>query len=138
MEKILIAYIPVLHEGYRKFLESHKEAGVLYLWGENLFEEADYLSKEIRALDPNLMKKSLVALNFGFDIKILTKANLEEVMGFDGEIIMPGDDISHTFKEKFLADKKVVFDNVFLRWEKRNSVRENKIANDLSSSKSIG
>jgi dCMP deaminase len=130
MEKILIAYIPVLHEGYRKFLESHKEVGVLYLWGESLFEEADYLSKEIRALDPNLMKKSLNALNYGFDIKILTKANLEEIINFTGEIIMPSDDISHTFKEKFLGDKKVIFDNVFLRWEKRNSVRENKIAND--------
>ncbi len=130
MKKILIAYIPVLHEGYRRFLESHKDVSLLYLWGENLFEEADYLSKEIRALDPNLMKKSLDALNFDFDIKILNKTNLEEITDFTGEIIMPSDDISHVFKEKFLTNKKVIFDNVFLRWEKRNSVRENKIAND--------
>lgn len=130
MPKIIVAYIPVLHEGYRKFLESHDKANTLYLWGENLFEEADYLSKEIRALNPNLMKKSLEALAFDFKIKILTRENLSEVVSFDGEIIMPSDDISHIFKEKFLGDKKVTFDNVFLRWEKRNSVRENKIAND--------
>ena len=130
MKKILIAYIPVLHEGYRKFLESHKEAVVIYIWGQDLILEEDYLSKEIRALNPELIKKSLANWDLPAEIKILTKDNLSEISSFDGEIIMPDDDISHTFKEKYLADKKVFFDNIFLRWEKRNSVRENKIAND--------
>jgi dCMP deaminase len=130
MSKIIVAYIPVLHEGYRKFLECHKKVKTLYLWGENLFTEADYLSKEIRALDPKLMKKSLAALALGFKIKILTKKTLNEVISFKGEIIMPDDDISHTFNEKFLNNKEVIFANIFLRWEKRNSVRQNKIAND--------
>ena len=131
MAKIILAYIPVLHEGYRKFLESNKKgAETLYLWGENLFEEADYLSKEIRALNPKLMKKGLGVLNFGFEIKILTKKNLAEAVDFQGEIVMPDDDISRVFAEKHLIGKKVIFDPIFLRWDRRNSVRENKIAND--------
>jgi dCMP deaminase len=130
MSKIIIAYIPVIHEGYRKFIEQGDGAVTLYIWGENLFEEADYLSKEIRALNPDLVKKSLDALDFGLDIKILTKVNLSEVTSFDGEVIMPDDDISHIFKEKYLNNKEVVFNPIFLRWDRRNSVRENKIAND--------
>jgi dCMP deaminase len=130
MSKIIFAYIPVLHEGYRKFVSTHEDAGVLYLWGQDLIDESDYLAKEIRALNPELMKKSLEALGFNLRIEILTKARITEIASFLGEIIMPDDDISHNFVEKYLADKKVTFDNIFLRWDRRNSVRENKIAND--------
>ncbi len=130
MSKIIFAYIPVLHEGYRKFIAAQNGAEALFLWGSDLIAESDYLSKEIRALDPALMKKSLTALNFGLNIKILGKDNLAEVTDFDGEIIMPNDDISRSFAEKYLKDKKVSFDSIFLRWDRRNSVRENKIAND--------
>jgi dCMP deaminase len=130
MSKIIFAYIPVLHEGYRKFVSTHEDAGVLYLWGQDLIDESDYLAKEIRALNPELMKKSLEALGFNLRIEILTKARITEITSFLGEIIMPDDDISHNFVEKYLADKKVTFDNIFLRWDRRNSVRENKIAND--------
>jgi dCMP deaminase len=130
MSKIIFAYIPVLHEGYRKFISSQKDVDTLYLWGQDLIEESDYLAKEIRALSPELMKKSLEALNFGLRIEILTKNRITEIASFLGEIIMPDDDISHGFVEKYLADKKITFANIFLRWDRRNSVRENKIAND--------
>ena len=130
MAKIIVAYVPVLHEGYRKFISSQKKANILYLWGKDLIEETDYLSKEIRALDPDLMKKSLQVLDFGLEIKILNKKNLSEVADFKGEIVMPDDDISHTFAEKYLKNKKIVYENIFLRWDRRNSVRRNKIAND--------
>jgi dCMP deaminase len=54
IEKIIIAYVPVLHNGYRKFFESHKDAEVLYIFGESLVKKYDYLAKEIRQLDPVL------------------------------------------------------------------------------------
>jgi dCMP deaminase len=130
MSKIIFAYIPVIHEGYRRFIESHKDADVLYLWGKDLSEETDYLRKEIRALEPELIKKSLDSLGFGLEIKILGKDNLSEVSNFSGEILMPDDDISHAFVEKYLGNKSVVFDNIFLRWDRTNSVRENKIAEE--------
>jgi dCMP deaminase len=130
MAKIIFAYIPVLHEGYRKFISSQKGVKTLYLWGQDLIEETDYLSKEIRALNPKLIKKSLDALGLGLAVKILNKKNLSELVDFKGEIIMPDDDISHIFSEKYLKNKKITFKDVFLRWDRRNSVRKNKIAND--------
>ncbi len=130
MHKILVAYIPVLHEGYKKFLDSHKDADRLYLWGRDLIEESDYLSKEIRALSPELTKMSIESWKLGFPIEILTKENINEITGFKGMILMPDDDISHTFSDTYLANEKVTFINVFLRWDRKNSVRENKIAQD--------
>ncbi len=130
MSKIIIAYIPVLHEGYRKFISSHDTANILYLWGQDLIEESDYLAKEIRALEPNLMKNSLLSLFPNLDIQILNNDNLSEVINFNGDIIMPDDDISHSFSEKYLNKKSILFDSIFLRWDRRNSVRENKIADD--------
>jgi dCMP deaminase len=130
MSKILLAYIPVLHEGYRKLITSHNDVKAIYIWGKDLILENDYLSKEIRALDPELIKKSLDSWELSKNIEILNKDNLPSIQGFDGEIIMPDDDISHEFSEKYLKDKRVSFDQIFLRWDKRNSVRQNKIAND--------
>jgi len=136
MSKILIAYIPVLHEGYRKLLSTHKGVKTLYLWGEDLISEEDYLIKEKRALSPELIKKSLDSWKLPFNIKILGK-NLSEIRDFKGEIIMPDDDISHNFSAKYLIDKKIIFSPIFLRWDRKNSVRKNKIANDqvITSSK---
>ena len=130
MQKIIIAYIPVLHEGYRKFLDLNKDAKKLYIWGQDIINESDYLSKEIRALSPSLTKTSLESWGLSFPVEILTKDKISEVLDFNGQIVMPDDDISHIFSEKYLSGKNFVFANIFLRWERRNSVRENKIAQD--------
>lgn len=130
MKKIIVAYIPVLHEGYRKFLYLHKDAEKLYIWGQDFILESDYLSKEIRALTPELVKLSLSNWNLNFNIEILTKDKISEISDYDGSIVMPDDDISHIFAETNLPKKEIIFTNIFLRWDRRNSVRENKIAED--------
>lgn len=130
MSKIIFAYIPVLHDGYKKFIEKNLPTDRLFLWGQDLINESDYLAKEIRALAPEYIKKSIDSWNLGIDVGVLNNTNLKEVTDFNGEIIMPDDDISHNFAEKSLVGKKVSFDGIFLRWDRRNSVRENKIAND--------
>jgi len=130
MQKIIVAYIPVLHEGYRKFLDLNKDANKLYIWGQDLILESDYLSKEIRALHPELIKSSIESWKLNFLVEILTKEKIVGILDFDGNIVMPDDDISHIFSEKYLSNKSIVFENIFLRWDKRNSVRKNLIAQD--------
>lgn len=130
MKKVLVAFIPVLHEGYKKLLDSHKDLSKLYLWGKDLIDESDYLAKEIRALTPEHAREAILGWKPDFPIEIITKEKISELSEFKGEIIMPDDDISHTFAEKYLPEKKITFEKIFLRWDKRNSVRENKIAQD--------
>jgi len=130
MAKILVAYIPVLHEGYRKLFELHEDVSVIYILGRDLISEIDYLEKEIRALEPELIKKSLNGWGLNSEFIILEKDNLSSVQTFSGEIIMPDDDVSHYLNDTYFINKKVRFESVFLRWDRRNSVRQNKIAND--------
>lgn len=130
MQKIIVAYIPVLHEGYRKFLDTHKDADKLYIWGQDLITESDYLAKEIRALSPELIKDSLKNWNLNFAIEVLMKDKIKESFDAKDLIIMPDDDISHIFVEKYIPNSNVEYTNIFLRWDRRNSVRENKIAQD--------
>lgn len=130
MAKILVLYTPVLHAGHQKLFQDNIEVETIYLLGEDFIKEIDYLEKELRALSPDLLAKSLAGWGLKAELKVLSLANLTEIKNFVGTIIMPDDDVSHHFSEKYLAKKEIKFQNVFLRWDRRNSVRQNKIAND--------
>lgn len=114
--KKIIAYIPVVHKGYVRFLEKHSPAEV-YLLGENLLAEFPHLEKDIRSLPPADVKKMLTAL--GYNVTVLQKISGMK----NAEIIMPDEDIMHELAEKYFAGQKIFFDTVFLRWDKQNAMR---------------
>ena len=58
-ETIIIAHIPVLHQGYKKLFESHPEAKELYILGPELVGEYPHLAKDIRQLDVELVKTAI-------------------------------------------------------------------------------
>ena len=125
MKKVIAAYIPVLHEGYKLLLEKHKDAKSLYVFDEEIISRFDYLAKEIRALQPDDIKKAIESLNIVPEIKILTEKNISELKGC--EIIMPDEDVCRLFAEAELVGEKVVFDPIFLRWDRTNTKREKKV-----------
>lgn len=130
MKKIIIAYVPVLHEGYRRFFEKYSDAD-LYIFGKDLISKFDYLYKEIRALTPEQMKKAIESLDVSKKVDILDEELLMRFQKEEIEIIMPNEDIMHELAEKYFADKKVLFDDVFLRWDKHNTVRELPVNPDI-------
>ena len=130
MSNVIVAYIPVLHEGYRTFFENHKDADTLYLFGKEFISEHYYLEKDLRALTPELIKTAIESWNFFKNIDILTKENIALLN--NKEIIMPDEDISHDFKDNYLTDTNVTFDPMFLRWEKINLRREKKVGVEIT------
>ena len=82
MKKVIVAYIPVLHEGYRRFIEKHKDAKVIYIFGKDIILEFDHLSKEIRALDPKLVLKSLESWGLISKAKILKHNDLQKLNNY--------------------------------------------------------
>lgn len=129
MDKTLIAYVPVLHEGYRRLFEKYKDAK-LYILGKEIISEFTYLSKEIRELDPELIKKSVESWGLLPKVDILTLEKIKDVNESEKEIIMPDEDIMHELKEKYFQDKKITFDTVFLRWDKHKSMEERPVEAD--------
>ncbi len=131
-QKIIIAYVPVLHEGYRKFFQNHADASTVYILGQEIIEEFDHLYKEIRALKPELVRDSLKAweeLKMG--IEILTKEKIAELnSGNDFKIISPKEDVVEDVLNKYFSEKEKEFDSIFLRWDKHNSVKPEPIHSD--------
>lgn len=121
METVIFAYVPVLHEGYRRLFEKNKQAGTLYLLGPELIDQYVPLKKDIRSLSPDLMKKAIGALDFFKKIEVVNQADIEKVSAQKIKIIMPDDEIMHDLHKKFFIKNDVQFDSIFLRWDKHKS-----------------
>lgn len=128
MNKIIIAYVPVLHDGYKNFFEKHAEAETLYIFGESLIQKHDYLAKEIRQLSPVFVKKAIESWGLFKKVEILEASRLKDLDA--DEVIMPNEDVCKSLAEESFAGKKVFFDNIFLRWDKHKSVEERPVEAD--------
>jgi len=130
-EPCIIAYIPVLHEGYRIFFTKHPEAKSLYLFGDDITQAFEHLKKDIRRLPPTLIQKSLEAWGLFNRIEILDLEHIEELQHSDTSIIMPDDDISEALQEKYFADRSIEKDSIFLRWDKKTSIEPKQVSPDI-------
>jgi dCMP deaminase len=117
-KKIIIAYVPVLHEGYRRFFENHREAERLYIFGAEIIAKFDYLRKEIRALDPELMRRAIESLRIFKTIEILSEKKLKLLAKENGVVVMPREDVTKSLAKTHFSGRKIIFDNIFLRWDK--------------------
>lgn len=142
MQKVIIAYVPVLHEGYRRFFEKHKDADVLFIFGDSLIKKYDYLAKEIRQLAPELVKQAVESWNIFKKVEVLEEKDLQSLEDFalkNFEIIMPDEDICKSLAEEYFnkenSKKKVIYDTVFLRWDKHKSMEERPVNADQTISR---
>ena len=124
--KYLALYIPVFHEGYRLFLDKHRDAERLYLFDRQLLAAQDnlnYLKKDIRAVDSQLMAQMLTALNDRWQVVVVkNQADLDSfrVVTQDqaSHWYLSDDDIGRFLAKQYLASSVVDFDPIFLRWDK--------------------
>jgi dCMP deaminase len=123
----LVAYVPVLHEGYHRFFTKNEGEKELYIFGSEIIKEFSWLAKEIRQLDPELMKKVIESLGIFESVTILTVANVKKLNDSSGQLILPNEDISRSIAEKYFINANVEFDTIFLRWDKHNSIAEKPI-----------
>jgi dCMP deaminase len=134
-EKMVIAYIPVLHEGYRRFLSKYCADKPLYIFGESLIEKFDYLYKEVRALEPELIKRSVEAWGICQEVNILELDRVEKLQVKDLEIIAPKEDVIKDFLKEHFPTVSAQFDDVFLRWDKHNYTSQVEITPDMKVSR---
>ena len=99
MKKAIVAYVPVLQEGYRRFFEKYKDADTLYVLGKDLIAEIDYLRKEIRALDPELIRKAIESWCLMPSVFVLEKKDVEKIKSEFDELILPNEDVMHDLAE---------------------------------------
>jgi dCMP deaminase len=118
MSGVVVAYIPVLHEGYRRFISAHAAGGRLFLIGPELHRDYRPLAKDIRALDPELIAAAIAAWGVCSDVSVLDVASAGRLAQESPSITLPAEDVSYQVVERFFARCEVRYDTVFLRWDK--------------------
>ncbi|MDR3559647.1 MAG: deaminase [Candidatus Pacebacteria bacterium] len=132
-KKILIALVPVIHIKYLELFKKYPDH--LYILDDTILKKWDKfenLKRDLRTIDQeticNFVKKSGLVKK----IDLLKPDKLKDITDpkEDSPIVMPNEDVSHWFAEKFLQDKKVKFENVFLRWNRPVSTQELEVSSD--------
>lgn len=126
----LVAYVPVLHDGYRIFFTKYEGPKELYILGPELAADFPWLAKEIRQLDPELMRKAIDALGIFEKVSVLNTENAKTLNAQGNTVVMPSDDLSESLAAKYFPQAEVIFDSIFLRWDKHNSAKGKPIVPD--------
>jgi len=129
MTKIILAYVPVLHQGYRRFFEKYaSEVQTLYLFGQELIQEFDHLSrKDVRALRPNDIRRAIQSWSLFQLVRIADRKTLRDIQSSKRTVIMPNEDECRELSEKYFGGCRVEFDSVFLRWDKSKSLAQKEV-----------
>jgi dCMP deaminase len=122
-EAAVVAYIPVLHEGYRRFLESHARDRRLYLIGPELYADYRPLAKDIRALDAQVVAPAVAAWGICSEVLVLDLAAATRLAAENPSLTLPAEDVSYQVVERCFPRCAVRYDTVFLRWDKSRSAQ---------------
>ncbi len=118
MSKSLLLHIPVLHNGYIKLFEKYSDnVETVYIFDKDLISELSEFN-EIRSVSPSMIVKMIKSLNFKFETKLLSKKSLKTIS--KSELIISDESIAKSFLKKYLPEKKINIETVFLRWDEGN------------------
>lgn len=124
----VIAYVPALHKGYVEFFKTYP--GTLYLLGSDFMSKMPRMERDIRAMDPELMKQIIESMGIYHTVTVISEKNKDELLEEVDTIIMPDEDASRAFGKTYLSGKEVRYVPTFLRWDKQISTKEFEVPAD--------
>jgi dCMP deaminase len=119
----VVAYVPVLHDGYRRFLEAHGRGLPLHLVGPELYADDRPLAKDIRALPAERAAAAIAAWGVCARVGVLDVARATALAEERPRIAMPAEDVSYRLTERFFTRCEIRYDTVFLRWDKTRTAQ---------------
>ena len=117
----MIAHIPVLHQGYLSLIDK-RPAETLWIPGDELLSSVEYLSRDMRALNPQDIAEAIKTLRV-ISVKVAGIGDLVSLPPTT-EVFMPEEDISFKIAELLPKGVKVTFIPVFLRWNNFNVLNQ--------------
>lgn len=134
MTPVIVAYIPVLHEGYRRLFERHPQAKELAIFGSDVITSYEHLVKDIRKLDPELVRKSVEAWKIFDRVTILDADVIKRLQDAKTQLIVSDDDLTSELGKKYFSNNPVEKDTIFLRWDKKTSIEPLRVSPDIKMS----
>jgi dCMP deaminase len=123
---IAVCYIPVIHKGYADFVRSCEAKGVEQFFLIDLewmqpVEMFDYVVRKnsLYALPVEEIKKALTQYT-SMPVVILNNHTLPILQNSTGQIMMPKEDMSTFIAREYVPGRDIVYENVFLRWNREN------------------
>ncbi len=116
--KVLLIYIPVLHQGYIELIERQKPDAI-YLLSPKSVESVDLViagrfSREIRARP---VQKICMEIHNEFPyITVQEFSGVESLKEFSS-VVMPNEDVSFLLEKILPKEIKIIFDDAFQRWD---------------------
>jgi len=111
----VVLFIPVLHKGYIELFKKYRNSD-LYIFGQDFVAQHKSLTRDLRIIDEDIMVVLLRSLRLFKRVDIL-RHDIGYLKNYS-KIIMPREDICIEFAEKMGISSKVVYEKVFLRWDK--------------------
>jgi dCMP deaminase len=125
MSEVVLAYVPVLHEGYRRFLERHARNRRLFLIGPELHADYRPLAKDVRALDAAHAAAAIAGWGIASSVAVLDATGAATLAAEQPApaLVLPAEDVSYQVVERHFPRAPVRYDPVFLRWDKTKTVQ---------------
>jgi dCMP deaminase len=124
VSEVVLAYVPVLHEGYRRFLERHGRDRRVFLIGPELHADSRPLAKDVRALPAADAAAALEGWRIASSVAVLDALGAGRLaQERDLALILPAEDVSFAVVERWFPRAAVRYDPVFLRWDKTRTVQ---------------
>jgi dCMP deaminase len=123
MSEVVIAYVPVLHEGYKRFIDAHARQRPLYLAGPELYSDYRPLAKDIRCLDAELVASAIASWGVCSEVSVLDAEAAKQLAGEEPLITLPAEDVSYRLVDRFFDRCPVRYASVFLRWDRSKTVQ---------------
>lgn len=118
---VAVAYVPVIHKGYKQFFAACVERGAraLFLLGPPFTDEFLELSRDLRALSAREIQAMVKTLSLFSSIEVLSTFVGIDMAKQATRIFLPDEDVSRRFAEKYLLPGQAEFLSIFLRWDMR-------------------
>jgi dCMP deaminase len=123
VEVVVAAYVPVLHEGYRRFFEAHARGRRLFLIGPEIYADYRPLAKDVRALDADDVRAAVEGWGICSEVHVLDEAGAARLVEQPVAFVLPAEDVSYQVVERFFERSPVRYDTAFLRWDKTKTVQ---------------
>ncbi|MAG12403.1 deoxycytidylate deaminase [bacterium] len=135
MSRIIVAYVPVVHAGYISFFKKH--SAPLFVFGGDIIKSFPRIDRDLRAVSAQDACKMVQSLNVCPSVCVLDLENLSSVKQHTGQIVFPDDELSRAIAHEHFIGANVMFDTVFLRWDKIAALSKFPVAPDQIISQEI-
>lgn len=118
MKQVLL-YLPVVHAGHEAFFARHPDTAEVLVLGTGFKAEFKSLAKDIRALPPERAAQFLRLMLSHATVRVVEPADLPAALTGD-TLVLPDEDVTRQLVEeqRLGANRNVVFDKTFLRWDR--------------------